>query len=311
MVLFDTTPHTITKKTLTLWHNSHLMIADLRYSLAGKEQHNAIGVTDFKESKDLLIDTNGCTILLVTAGYAIAEINFRYYSLSYGDVVFLFYDDVFTLSKCSTRFSVQFVSISYESVNNVFYTITSVPFWDFLYENPVLRTNEKQRLLLNGWWNQMEWIVKSEKSPYINELLHNNMLNLFMAVHTEIIRRGIEPSNLSRNQTWLLTMKFWKMIVKHCREHRDVQFYATRLCITTTYLYKLTQKVMHASPKELIDQQIISQIKTFLMNTDYSVGQIATEFHFEDASYFCRFFRRMTGLSPIEFRNGNKGDMKS
>lgn len=285
-------------------NSSHDMIANLKYPLVGKEQDNAVGFTDLKKSDGQLIDTNGCTVLLVTGGCALVEINLRRYALSRGDVVFLFYDDVFTLNRSSAQFSVQFVSIAYETVENVFHNLTSVSFWDFLYEKPVLRTNEKQWLLLNGWWHQMEWIIGAKESPYKDELLRSSMLNLFMAVHTEIIRSGIEPSSIDRNRTWLLTMKFWKMLVKHCREHRDVQFYAAQLCITTTYLYKLTQKVIHASPKELIDQQIVSQIKTCLTNTDYSVGQIAADFHFEDVSYFCRFFRRMTGLSPIEFRNG-------
>lgn len=287
-------------------NSSHDMIANLKYPLVGKEQGNAVGFTDLKKSNGQLIDTNGCTVLLVTGGCALVEINLRRYALSRGDVVFLFYDDVFTLNRSSAQFSVQFVSIAYETVENVFHNLTSVSFWDFLYEKPVLRTNEKQWLLLNGWWQQMEWIIGAEESPYKDELLRSSMLNLFMAVHIEIIRSGIELSSIDRNRTWVLAMQFWKMLVKHCREHRDVQFYATRLCISTTYLYKLTHKIMGASPKELIDQQIVSQIKTCLTNTDCSIVQIAADFHFEDTSYFCRFFRRMTGLSPIEFRNWDR-----
>lgn len=280
------------------------MIANLKYSLGGKEQANAAGFIHSTQCNGRLIDTNGCTILLVTSGYAVVEINFIRYALSKGDVVFLFYDDVFFLSRSSSQFSAQFVSIALDAIDSIFYNLTSSSLWDFLYEKPVLPTNHEQWSLLIGWRQQIDWIIRAEESPYKDELLRNSMLNLFMAVHTEIIRSGNEPSSSDRNRSWLLAVKFWKMLVKHCREHRDVQFYAAKLCITTTYLYKLTQKEMLASPKELIDQQIATQIKTYLANTDYSIGQIATEFHFDDVSYFCRFFRRITGLSPVEFRNG-------
>lgn len=280
------------------------MIANLKYSLLGNGQANAVGFINSTQCNARLIDTNGCTILLVTAGYAIGEVNFRRHALSRGDVAFLFYDDVFILSRSSAQFSAQFVSIAMDDVDNIFYKLTSNSLWDFLYENPVLSTNHEQWSLLNGWRQQVDWIIRAEKSPYRDELLRSSMLNLFMAVHTEIIRSGYESSSFDRNRGWLLAMRFWKMLVKHCREHRDVQFYAAKLCITTTYLYKLTQKEMLASPKELIDQQIVTQIKTYLANTDYSIGQIAAEFHFDDVSYFCRFFRRMTGLSPMKFRNG-------
>lgn len=60
---------------------------------------------------------------------------------------------------------------------------------------------------------------------------------------------------------------------------------------------------MGMSPKEVIDQQIIVEIKTYLLNTDLSVKNIASELNFEDPSYMCRFFRRMTGVSPISYRN--------
>lgn len=305
MVLFDTNSKMVRKNLLILQQNSyHAMIANLKYSLGGKEQANAAGFIHSAQCNGRLIDTNGCTVLLVTAGYAIVEINFIRHALSRGDVVFLFYDDVFILSRSSAQFSAQFVSIALESVEDVFHKLTSNALWDFLYEKPVLRTNHEQWALLIGWMQQIDWIIREEVSPYRNELLRSSMLNLFMAVHTEVIRSGNESSFSERNRSWLLAMKFWKMLVKHCREHRDVQFYAASLCITTTYLYKLTQKEMLTSPKELIDQQIVTQIKTYLANTDYTIGQIAAEFHFEDVSYFCRFFRRMTGLSPMEFRNG-------
>lgn len=305
MVLFDTKSKMFRKNLLFLRKNSpHAMIVNLKYSLAGKEQANAVGFINITQCNGQFIDTNGCTILLVTAGYAIVEINLRRHALSRGNVVFLFSDDVFILSRSSAQFSAQFVSIALDVVDNIFYKLSSCALWDFLCENPVLPTNPEQWSLLIGWRQQIDWIIRAEKSPYKDELLHSSTLNLLMAVHTEIIRSGNESSSSNRNRGWLLAMKFWKMLVKHCREHRDVQFYAAKLCITTTYLYKLAQKEMLASPKELIDQQIVTQIKTYLANTDCSIGQIAAEFHFEDVSYFCRFFRRMTGLSPMEFRNG-------
>lgn len=44
------------------------------------------------------------------------------------------------------------------------------------------------------------------------------------------------------------------------------------------------------SPKELIDRQTVTEIKTYLVNTDMSVKHIASELNFEDVSYMCRYF---------------------
>lgn len=85
-----------------------------------------------------------------------------------------------------------------------------------------------------------------------------------------------------------------------------MDFYAKKLCITSDYLYKISYKVANVSPKEVIDHQVLVAIKTYLSDTNLSVKNIASELNFDDPSYMCRFFRRMTGMSPIEFRNNSE-----
>ena len=60
------------------------------------------------------------------------------------------------------------------------------------------------------------------------------------------------------------------------------------------------------SPKEILDRQTVTEIKTYLVNTDVPVKSIADELHFEDVSYMCRYFRRMTGMSPMDYRKSFK-----
>ena len=123
-----------------------------------------------------------------------------------------------------------------------------------------------------------------------------------MAIDSETTRGGeVEKKPVNRSRK--LIIKFLKLVALHFRTNREVSFYAQQLCITTTYLYKLTHRRWNLSPKELIDQQTICEIKTLLSSTDMSVKEIASTLHFEDTPYMCRFFRQRTGLSPMEFRN--------
>ena len=68
-------------------------------------------------------------------------------------------------------------------------------------------------------------------------------------------------------------------------------------------IYKTCNKVQHQTPKEIIDNFTANEIKQYLSDTDLSVKDIARKFNFEDPSYMARFFRRMTGLAPLDFRN--------
>ncbi|MCR6506441.1 helix-turn-helix domain-containing protein [Bacteroides sp. KH365_2] len=56
------------------------------------------------------------------------------------------------------------------------------------------------------------------------------------------------------------------------------------------------------SPKEIIDRQIVMEIKRMLISTDLSAKEIADRFHFDSTSYMGRYFRRHTGMTPTEFR---------
>ena len=126
-----------------------------------------------------------------------------------------------------------------------------------------------------------------------------------MAMDGEMTQSGA-GSNKAISRSRILIIKFLKLVALHFRTTREVSFYANQLCITTTYLYKLTHSRWNLSPKELIDQQTICEIKTLLSSTDMSVKEIAAALHFEDTPYMCRYFKQRTGLSPMEYKNGLK-----
>ena len=264
----------------------------IKYALRKEGSAFAAGETDFRDSCGSLIDTNGCIVLSVVSGFATATINFERHALRKGDFILLFYDSN--------------ISVAYPLVEEAIYKPLSLRFWDMLYGNPVLHPDTEQSGLLSGWWSQMEWIDRLKDGSYKDEMLKNNIRNLLMAVDTVAYDDNEGILRSKRNHSWVLIMGFFKLLATHCHEERDVGFYADKLSVTTTYLYKLCRKYMLLSPKELIDRQTISEIKSYLVNTDMPVKAIASNLNFEDVSYMCRYFRRLTGTSPVEYRQNAK-----
>ena len=278
----------------------------IKYALRKEGSAFAAGETDFRDSCGSLIDTNGCIVLSVVSGFATATINFERYALRKGDFILLFYDSNISVDSISAGFRVRYISVAYPLVEEAIYKPLSLRFWDMLYGNPVLHPDTEQSGLLSGWWSQMEWIDRLKDGSYKEEMLKNNIRNLLMAVDTVAYDDNEGTLRNRRNHSWVLIMGFFKLLATHCHEERDVGFYADKLSITTTYLYKLCRKYMLLSPKELIDRQTISEIKSYLVNTDIPVKAIASSLNFEDVSYMCRYFRRLTGTSPLEYRQNTK-----
>jgi len=260
------------------------------------------GQTDFKAYGNNRIGISGCMILFVDSGCAIVSVGFRRRVLRRGMMAVLFYDDTFWIERSSRTFNCRYVALSDDNVQEAIYKLTSPYFWDSLSENPLFLPDNGQWELLERWYEQMDWICRNSASEYTDQLLRNNIYNLFMAMDGEMTLSGMGSNKaISRSRT--LIIKFLKLVAQHFRTTREVSFYAEQLCITTTYLYKLTHRRWNLSPKELIDQQTICEIKTLLSGTDMSVKEIAAMLHFEDTPYMCRYFRQRTGLSPTEYRN--------
>ena len=279
----------------------------IKCSLRQNGRPFSVGTTDLRHIRGRLVDTDGCMALFINSGSAVATVNFKRRPLRRGDFVLLFYDGTFSIERSSALFSVRYASFAYDMVEESIYKPLSDLFWEVLYENPVFRASVEQKELLDAWWRLLGWMERLEDKASLEEMLKNSIRNLLIVIDTEV-RRG-EPDKARGNEkshAWMLITRFFKLVALHRRETREVAFYAGQLSITTTYLYKLCRKHLQMSPKEVLDRQTMTEIKTYLINTDMPVKAIADELHFEDVSYLCRYFRRMAGMSPMDYRRNFK-----
>ena len=83
---------------------------------------------------------------------------------------------------------------------------------------------------------------------------------------------------------------------------RNIPFYAEKLCVSERYLFKVCKKETGKTPKDLINEFLVGQIKNALLTTEMTHQQIADQFGFPDQSAFGQFFKRQEGMSPSEFR---------
>ncbi|MCQ8774527.1 AraC family transcriptional regulator [Streptomyces telluris] len=83
---------------------------------------------------------------------------------------------------------------------------------------------------------------------------------------------------------------------------RSVGAYAARIGVSVGYLNEAVKQATGRTPGELIRAARTLEAKRLLAGSSLGVGQVARRVGFSDPAYFCRFFRRETGLSPGDFR---------
>ena len=261
------------------------------------------GLCDWKDQIGRSIRTDGCILLFCVSGRALVSVDFKPCAVRRGDIVMIFPDTMFVVNDVSEGFAAKCIETSSGLFDEVTFNLSS-PFFDWLYEHSIFRASPEQWALLGMWEEQLRWMMRcrSQKAAYL--MLRNHLQNFFIALESLVVSEGtrtgteVQPASTARS----LFNRFCRLLTEHCHAHHDVKFYATELCITPYYLSKITDRAVKISPKELIDRQIILEMKRLLTTTDISVKELATCFHFDTVSYMARFFRRNTGLTPNEFR---------
>lgn len=89
--------------------------------------------------------------------------------------------------------------------------------------------------------------------------------------------------------------------------HNFNEYYASILGVTPAYLGDAVKKVYHTTPKDIINEIIYLHARTLLSSTDTGIKELAWSLNFDDYSHFVKFFKKMSGLSPAEFRKQAKG----
>ena len=137
--------------------------------------------------------------------------------------------------------------------------------------------------------------------PNSNESLRM-LYSIFLNDLTGLMERTIHEYRFPKRVEELF-LAFLHLLPRHFIEHHDIGFYASELCITTTYLSRIVRQVSGGrTVVDYINQMLLMEASYLLRQTSLSVAQIAEQLHFAETTTFARFFQRMKGMTPREFR---------
>lgn len=108
-------------------------------------------------------------------------------------------------------------------------------------------------------------------------------------------------SNLQGRSSELYN-QFISQVNNFCRTYSDVHFYADQLNVSSRYLAQVTRRISGKTPKAIIDEYIVKEIERELSTTTHTMQEIANTFGFSSQAHLTKFFKKMRGLTPSEYR---------
>ncbi len=249
---------------------------------------------------------DGGAICLCSSGNAEISINTESHILEPGYEAILLDDNSLFIKRCSGDFRMTIFIYSKEVAFQAMHKFEP-SFFTNISNCPIYRHSGDGANVILAYMTILKGIQHDIHNQFSTIMAMNLLRCIMLNIYDKMKRRGDSSEHIFRSRKEEIYHQFMYLINEHGREHRDVAYYADRLCISSRYLGEATKEIANESPKQSIDYHIISEIKLLLTFSDMSIQQIADYLHFPDQSYLGRFFRHHTGFSPLAYRKQELG----
>jgi AraC family transcriptional regulator, transcriptional activator of pobA len=177
-------------------------------------------------------------------------------------------------------------------------SIYEMSFFHTVGQKPVLRLNRPDAAGIKSHISAMAREYShtgQERLPLLRAYLYILMVNiqrLYAAAYP--VQNSVKETSFVR--------KFKHLVSTHCTQQTPLETYAARLNVSTGHLSNAIKELTGQSPGQIIRREIALEAKRLLAHTDLTAAEVGYRLNFEDPSYFGRFFKKATGLSPSTFR---------
>ena len=99
-----------------------------------------------------------------------------------------------------------------------------------------------------------------------------------------------------------ILIKFIQILEDNFMTERSVTFYADKLFVTPKHLSAVLKEISEKTAGEWIDLRVILEAKLLLRSTGLNIQEISTKLNFANQSFFGKYFKHLTGMSPRDYR---------
>jgi len=170
-----------------------------------------------------------------------------------------------------------------------------------LYLNPVIKLTPEEQERCKADFELVEKRLMHENHLFQEEMMMCTLQALFLDYfdfHARVY--GNDPISFQNAD---IMQRFFNLLESGVyKEHREISYYASELCITSKYLSELCKKITGLSANFWINRFTIREINRLLKDRRMSIPDIVEMFNFSSQAYFTRYVQNYLGQSPSDYR---------
>jgi len=170
----------------------------------------------------------------------------------------------------------------------------------FARSHPVMSLEQKEIDTFKAYFNVIKQRLGDKSNHFHKDLIRTLLLAMFYDLSNIIYR--VQNNDRPRSRAESIFLDFIRMVEKNCRTERRVGWYAQQLSMTPKYLTECVKQISQRTPNEWIENYVSLELRVQLKNSNKSIKEIANEMHFPDQSLMGKYFKKIVGLTPLQYR---------
>lgn len=227
-------------------------------------------------------------VIRVVSGRAKVFINMKPYPLSRGMMMIFPAGSIMEIEEKDEKFDFQIFSFR------------DLPDDVTFKECTIFRLSEDDWSLMDEYYQLLRHTVK--RLPFSMKSIRALQTALMGELRSILKREEDEESQLVLGRKEAIFRKFITLVNQHADKEHSIVFYADQLCLTPNHLGATIREVSGMTVLDWIHRRIIQQAKLLLMYSDLPVGEVSEQLNFSTPSSFCKFFKKKTGTTPLQYR---------
>lgn len=183
----------------------------------------------------------------------------------------------------------------------------------YLNRNPVVHLNEREHEQMHNYYLLTKVKLQAPGTKYFRQSLDGVLQGALYDLLTILDRNKQEtqgddgPNVLAKGSTQSNTVnRFLVLLSEDDCQHRTVDYFAGRLCISSKYLCALCKQQTGKAPSVWIRERLVEKIRYYLTSTSLSAKEIAAALDMPSSSFFGKFTKKYLGMTPMEYRDKMK-----
>ncbi len=244
----------------------------------------------------------GCIFLLCTQGNCTLTIHLTRYSMTANSIAVIYPEIYFQINEQSEDCRFFFVGFSKDLVRSAHLFSQTIKYTPYIIESPVLQLSGKVSEVLR---DSIKVIIKSLRIDNFMDEMQINLAYSQLILHIGALYEGNAPEKksprYSRNQE--IVKELVRLVILYYKTERNVSFYAEKMHLSPQHLSTTIKKITGKTLTDIISSFIIHDAQAKLRSTEMTIQEIAYSLNFTDISFFGKYFKRYTGMSPKRYRN--------